>query len=133
MRIATFVITILILSVFMGCKKVQPVPDDYLFLVGDYEWSYSTTGDIQNADNSTSSYGIRIDKRGYLYTYKDGKKQHKYKIAYYQNNNTFATYNEKEISITGRVEKFEGGQKEVVISYFPNATMDVSNHFLDYE
>lgn len=133
MQIAKFITTILFLSFFLGCEKAQPVPTDYQFLVGDYEWSYSTTGDIQNANNSTSRYGIRIDKRGYLYTFKDGKKQHKYKIAYYKYNNTFLAYMDPEFSITGRVKKFEGGQKEAVISFFPNATTDVSNHFLDYE
>ncbi|MDD2984391.1 MAG: hypothetical protein PHQ74_13480 [Crocinitomicaceae bacterium] len=133
MRIVKFISTTLFLILFLGCKKAQPVPNYFSFLVGEYEWSYSTTGDIKNANSSKSSYGIRIDKTGYLYTFKDGKKLDKYKIEKYKDLNTFITYTKNEISIKGRIEKFENGQKEIVISYFPNETNDISNYFLDYE
>lgn len=57
---------------------MNPVPENIAFIEGDYEWSNS--GSI---NESTDSYGITISKKGYIYTYKNGKLIQAYKIEGY--------------------------------------------------
>lgn len=133
MRYFKFIAAIFLITIAFGCQKVKPVPADFQNLVGEYEWSYSTNGDIKNASDSGSRYGVRIDEKGYLFTYIDGKKQEKYKISNYFQLHNFQTHSKSKISISGRLEEFEGGQKELIISNFPNETNHVANYFLAYD
>lgn len=133
MRLPKFVATILILMFCIGCKRVQPVPNYFKILNGEYEWSFSTSGELQNADDSNSSYGLKIDKKGFLYTYKDGEQQNKYKLSQYGAENTFETYSKHKVTIKGKLKTYENGYKELIISNFPNETSDISNYFLAHE
>ena len=133
MQLAKVSLVSLAFTLFLGCQKVHPVPENLQFMVGEYEWSYSDDWDLHKADDSNTSYGIKIDKEGYLYTFEDGKEITKYKIEIYSEGNAFTTYSKHKTSLNGKVKTFEGGQRELIITGFPNSESGTSNHFFTHE
>lgn len=72
-----------ILIAFLGCSKKTPISTELNFLIGDYDFIYSTFHNDTSIVNSDleSQYGIRITSKYKLLIFKDGVQIEKYKLV----------------------------------------------------